>query len=94
MGQPVAEGRGPKPLEGRTIVLTGSLSTMTREEASEQLARLGAKVAASVSKKTTLVIAGADAGSKLAKARDLGVAVGDEVLLQRILDDPLTWPVE
>jgi DNA ligase (NAD+) len=94
MGQPVAEGRGPKPLEGRTIVLTGSLSTMTREEASEQLARLGAKVAASVSKKTTLVIAGADAGSKLAKARDLGVAVGDEALLQRILDDPLTWPVE
>ena len=69
MGEPVAEGRGPKPLEGRTIVLTGGLATMTRDEATEQLTVLGAKVAGSVSKKTSLVIAGEDAGSKLAKAQ-------------------------
>ena len=78
MGEPVAEGRGPKPLEGRTIVLTGGLATMTRDEATERLTALGAKVAGSVSKKTSLVIAGEDAGSKLAKARDLGVPIGDE----------------
>lgn len=94
MGSPVPEGQGPKPLEGRTIVLTGGLSSMTRDEAQERLTTLGAKVSGSVSKKTSLVIAGEDAGSKLAKARELGVAVGDEALLQRILDDPRQWPVE
>jgi DNA ligase (NAD+) len=92
MGEPVSEGRGPKPLEGRTIVLTGGLATMTRDEASERLTALGAKVAGSVSRKTTLVIAGEDAGSKLAKARDLGVPIGDETVLQQLLADPGTWP--
>ncbi len=92
LGSPVAEGRGPKPLEGRTIVLTGGLTTMTREEATERLTQLGARVAGSVSKKTALVIAGEDAGSKLAKARDLGVVVGDESDLQRLLADPTAWP--
>ena len=92
MGEPVAEGRGPKPLEGRTIVLTGGLSTMTRDEATERLTALGAKVAGSVSKKTSLVIAGEDAGSKLAKAQQLGVLVGDESTLQRLLADPTAWP--
>jgi DNA ligase (NAD+) len=92
MGTPVAEGRGPKPLEGRTIVLTGGLATMTRDEATERLTALGAKVAGSVSKKTSLVIAGDDAGSKLAKARDLGVPIGNEDTLQRLLDQPADWP--
>ena len=67
---------------------------MTRDEATERLTALGAKVAGSVSKKTSLVIAGEDAGSKLAKARELGVPIGDEAMLQRLLADPTDWPVE
>ena len=94
MGEPVAEGQGPKPLEGRTIVLTGGLSTMTRDEATEQLTALGAKVAGSVSKKTSLVIAGEDAGSKLARAHELGVPIGDEDALQRLLATPADWPFD
>jgi DNA ligase (NAD+) len=94
MGRPVAEGRGPRPLEGRTVVLTGSLGTMTREEATERLAALGAKVAASVSRKTSLVIAGEAAGSKLDKARELGVPIADETGLQRLLADPADWPAD
>lgn len=93
MGTPVPEGQGPKPLEGRTIVLTGTLTAMTREEASERLAALGARVSGSVSRKTSLVIAGADAGSKLTKAQELGVAVGDQATLLRLLDDPADWPL-
>jgi len=94
MGEPVPEGAGPKPLEGRTIVLTGSLSTMTRDDATERLTALGAKVAGSVSKKTSLVIAGEDAGSKLAKARELGVPIGGEDTLQRLIASPADWPSE
>jgi DNA ligase (NAD+) len=92
MGSPVPEGRGPKPLEGRTIVLTGTLSRLTRDEASERLTALGAKVSGSVSKKTSLLIAGESAGSKLEKARELGVPVGDETALEALLAEPLTWP--
>jgi DNA ligase (NAD+) len=76
---------GSAPLEGKTIVLTGSLVSMTRELATEQLEALGAKVAGSVSKKTSYVVAGAEAGSKLAKARELGVPVLDEAGLQELL---------
>ena len=65
-------------LAGRTYVITGTLSAMTREEAAAALKRLGAKVAGSVSKKTTAVIVGSDAGSKAEKARELGVATLDE----------------
>jgi DNA ligase (NAD+) len=63
------------PVEGKTVVFTGSLERMTRNEAKALAERLGAKVAGSVSKKTDYVIAGADAGSKLAKAREAGVTV-------------------
>jgi DNA ligase (NAD+) len=81
----------PKPardaltLAGRTLVLTGTLSSMTREDAKAALEALGAKVAGSVSKKTDFVIAGEDAGSKLVKARELGVPVLDEAGLAALL---------
>jgi DNA ligase (NAD+) len=74
----VSEAGGARPLEGQTFVLTGTLATMTREEAEAALTRLGAKIGSAVSKKTTAVIAGTEAGSKLAKAEKLGVRVLDE----------------
>jgi DNA ligase (NAD+) len=74
------------PLFGKTVVLTGTLTVMTRDEAARKLEALGAKVSGSVSKKTDLVIAGESAGSKLTKARDLGVEVlEDEAELLRLL---------
>ena len=76
----------PLPLAGKTFVLTGTLPTLTREEAQEMLESLGAKVSGSVSKKTDCVVAGAEAGSKLAKAESLGVAVIDEAGLLKLLD--------
>ena len=79
--------KGPKPVlaeesdsffAGKTVVLTGKLEILNRNDAKEKLEALGAKVAGSVSKKTHLVIAGADAGSKLTKAQELGVEIWDE----------------
>jgi len=82
-GAPQASSAGP--LAGQIIVLTGTLVQLTRDAAQSKLEALGAKVSGSVSKKTTLVIAGDAAGSKLDKARELGVAVADEAHLLAIL---------
>jgi DNA ligase (NAD+) len=72
-------------LAGKTIVLTGTLQTMTREAAAEAIVRLGGKVSSSVSKRTNYVVAGADAGSKLKKAEQLGIAVLDEAAFLKLL---------
>ena len=72
-------------LEGQTVVLTGTLPTLSREEAKDRLEALGAKVSGSVSKKTDFVVAGEAAGSKLDKAQSLGVAIWDEAQLLALL---------
>jgi len=73
------------PLAGKTFVLTGTLEHMTRDEAKEKLQALGAKVSGSVSAKTSCVVVGRDPGSKLDKARELGVEVLDETALHKLL---------
>jgi DNA ligase (NAD+) len=76
---------GTLPLAGRTYVITGTLTSMSREEAAEAIVRLGGKVSSSVSKKTSGVIVGADAGTKLDKARALGVEELDEAKFQALI---------
>ncbi|MCT4712613.1 NAD-dependent DNA ligase LigA [Enterobacteriaceae bacterium H11S18] len=75
------------PFAGKTVVLTGSLNIMARDDAKARLVALGAKVAGSVSKKTDLVIAGEAAGSKLLKAQELGITVIDEAEMIRLLGE-------
>jgi DNA ligase (NAD+) len=75
-----------RPLSGLTLVLTGRLGSMTRPEAEEQLRKLGANVTGSVSKKTSAVIAGAEAGGKADKAQQLGVPLLDEEALALLLE--------
>jgi DNA ligase (NAD+) len=81
-----AETAGPQPLAGLTFVLTGTLPSMSREQATELIQSLGGKVTGSVSGKTDYLLAGERAGSKLAKAEKLGVAVIDEATLQQMAD--------
>ena len=79
------DGSSPRPLAGRTLVLTGTLPTLTREEATALIEAAGGKVSGSVSRKTHAVVAGEEAGSKLDKARELGVTVLDEQGLRQLL---------
>ncbi|MES2879781.1 MAG: NAD-dependent DNA ligase LigA [Pseudomonadota bacterium] len=76
----------PQPLSGKTFVITGTLPTLSRDEAKDLIEAAGGKVAGSVSKKTTFVVAGSEAGSKLDKALALGIAVLDEAGLKELLD--------
>ncbi|CAM5195701.1 DNA ligase OS=Castellaniella defragrans OX=75697 GN=ligA PE=3 SV=1 [Castellaniella defragrans] len=78
---------GGKPLAGKTLVLTGTLPTLTRDQAAALILAAGGKVSGSVSRKTAWVVAGDEAGSKLAKAQELGVPVIDEAGLQALLAD-------
>jgi DNA ligase (NAD+) len=75
---PVTEAESDSIFAGKTVVLTGKLEQLSRNEAKEKIEALGGNVAGSVSKKTDLVVAGEDAGSKLAKAQELGIEVWDE----------------
>lgn len=83
--QPPVEQVAAGPLAGKTVVLTGTLASMTREAATAAIERLGGKVSGSVSRKTSFVVAGAEAGSKLEKARSLGIEVMDEDEFKRLI---------
>lgn len=83
----VAADAGPRPLDGLTVVVTGTLTDYTRDEATEELTRQGAKVTGSVSKKTSFVVVGENPGSKFDKAQALGVPVLDDAGLAVLLAD-------
>jgi DNA ligase (NAD+) len=83
-----AEVAAPGPLAGRTYVITGTLASMSRDEATAAIERLGGKVAGSVSRKTSAVVVGADAGSKAEKARDLGIEMLDEAGFLKLIMQP------
>jgi DNA ligase (NAD+) len=89
-GEPAATSTTstPKPLSGKTFVITGTLPTLSRDQAKDLLEAAGAKVAGSVSKKTDYLLAGTEAGSKLDKAQELGVTVIDEAQMQALLANP------
>jgi DNA ligase (NAD+) len=73
------------PFAGKTVVLTGTLPTLSREQATEMIETAGGKTSGSVSKKTDFVLAGEDAGSKLTKAQELGVTILDETQFRKML---------
>ncbi|RMD68446.1 MAG: hypothetical protein D6819_09355 [Gammaproteobacteria bacterium] len=84
---PEIRPKGPRPLEGKTFVFTGALSSMTREEAKAKVEALGGRVSESVSKKTDYVVVGEHPGSKLERARALGVPTLDEEAFLKLLAD-------
>ena len=85
MDAPMNVASAPGPLSGKTFVLTGTLPTLSREAATEAIQSRGGKVSGSVSKKTDHVVAGADPGSKLAKAESLGISVLDEAAFRKLV---------
>ena len=88
-GRVVQQSEIDSPFNGRTIVLTGKLTHYNRNEAKEKIENLGGKVTGSVSKKTDIVVAGEDAGSKLSKAEELGITVWNEEQMVEALDRSL-----
>lgn len=86
-GEAWSAQQGPRPLLGQTFVITGTLPTLSRDQAKDLIEAAGGKVSGSVSKKTHFLLAGADAGSKLEKANALGVSVIDETQLHQMLID-------
>jgi len=79
---------GPKPLEGKTVVVTGTLSRWGRQQAQDLIRSLGGKPTSNVSKKTDLLVAGENAGSKRAKAEKLGIQVLEEDAFVALIDTP------
>jgi len=84
---PDADALQTGPLDGQTVVITGTLAALNRDAAKQRLEALGAKVAGSVSKKTAFLVAGEEAGSKLDKAQSLGVEIWDEARLLAFLGE-------
>ena len=78
-----AQGRAEGPLQGKSIVVTGTLPNLSRKQAEDLIRAAGGTAAGSVSKKTAFVVVGEDAGSKLAKAQSLGIEIVDEAELLR-----------
>ena len=93
-GRRAAEGAATGPLDGATVVVTGTLEGFSRQEAEEAIRTAGGKVAGSVSKKTDYVVVGENAGSKLAKAEELGVPILDESGFRRLLAGDRATPGE
>ena len=85
--EPAAPGRGGRPLEGKIFVLTGTLTSMTRQQAAAWIESRGGKVSGSVSRKTDFVVAGENPGSKLERARTFGVPVLDEADFRRLIEE-------
>ncbi len=83
--EPIEVSKGPRPLEGKTFVLTGALDDFTRDDAKAAIEGLGGRVTGSVSKKTDYVVVGADPGSKRDKAEALGVELLDEAGFKELL---------
>ena len=80
-----ADENAPQPLVGKTVVVTGTLPSLSRSEAEDLIRQMGGTAAGSVSKKTSYVLAGEKAGSKLTKAQDLGIEILDEAAFMRLI---------